>query len=73
MTAAIAWFRRDARLDDNPALVAAAGKGRVCPLFVVDPALWDRASPLRRDLLAVHHAMARERAISTYEAARGSL
>lgn len=47
----IVWFRRDARLDDNPALAAAVVEGQVCPLFVIDPMLWDRASPLRRDLL----------------------
>jgi deoxyribodipyrimidine photo-lyase len=47
----IVWFRRDARLDDNPALAAAVVAGQVCPLFVVDPILWDRASPLRRELL----------------------
>jgi deoxyribodipyrimidine photo-lyase len=47
----IVWFRRDARLDDNPALAAAVVVGQVCPLFVVDPILWDRASPLRRELL----------------------
>ena len=39
------WFRRDLRLTDNPALLAAVeaaradGDGRVVPLFVVDPAL----------------------------------
>jgi deoxyribodipyrimidine photo-lyase len=34
------WFRRDLRVDDNPALVAAVGGNeRVVPLFVFDPAL----------------------------------
>jgi len=32
------WFRRDLRLDDHPALIAAAADGDVVPLFVVDPA-----------------------------------
>ncbi len=45
------WFRRDARLDDHPGLVAACEDGTVVPLFVVDPALFDRSSPRRRDLL----------------------
>jgi deoxyribodipyrimidine photo-lyase len=45
------WFRRDARLDDNPGLVAAVGEGPVVPLFVIDPALFDRVSEPRRDLL----------------------
>lgn len=45
------WFRRDARLDDNPGLNAAAQEGAVVPLFVIDPALFDRCSARRRDLL----------------------
>lgn len=45
------WFRRDARLDDNPALWAAAEDGPVCALFVVDPQLFERCSGRRRDLL----------------------
>lgn len=51
------WFRRDLRLLDNPALLAAiaqsrdAGDGRVVPLFVIDPAVWDPASPIRQAYL----------------------
>jgi len=30
----IVWFRQDLRLDDNPALAAAAARGRVVPVFV---------------------------------------
>lgn len=48
---AILWFRRDLRLGDNPALLAAAADGPVVPLFVVDPALRD-ASANRRAYLA---------------------
>ena len=33
---AIMWFRKDLRLTDNPALVEAAAKGRVLPVFVLD-------------------------------------
>jgi deoxyribodipyrimidine photo-lyase len=51
------WFRRDLRLRDNPALNAAAatarsdGDGRVVPLFVVDPNLWDDAGAVRQTYL----------------------
>jgi len=51
------WFRRDLRLRDNPALLAAieasreSGDGRVVPLFVVDPAIWDAAGPVRQAYL----------------------
>ena len=33
---AIAWFRQDLRLADNPALRAAAEHGRVLPVFILD-------------------------------------
>jgi deoxyribodipyrimidine photo-lyase len=47
----VMWFRRDVRLADNPAWSAATRADRVCPLFVVDPALFDAVSPRRRALL----------------------
>ena len=36
---AIVWLRRDLRLHDNPALVAAASADRVAPVFVLDDRL----------------------------------
>ncbi len=36
MTAQILCFWRDLRLDDNPALVAAAAQGPVLPVFIID-------------------------------------
>jgi deoxyribodipyrimidine photo-lyase len=48
----VLWFRRDLRLGDHPALLAAAGDGGhrqgVVPLFVVDPALWGPSGAVRR-------------------------
>lgn len=35
----IHWFRRDLRLNDNTALLQAARKGKVLPVFIFDPAL----------------------------------
>lgn len=35
-TIVIHWFRQDLRLGDNPALHAAAAKGRVLPVFILD-------------------------------------
>lgn len=49
--ASILWFRRDLRLRDNPALLAAAESGPVVPLFVVDPVLWDGAGAVRQNYL----------------------
>ncbi|MDQ3476797.1 MAG: DNA photolyase family protein [Actinomycetota bacterium] len=50
----IMWFRRDLRLRDNPALLAArdaAGDGAVVPVFVLDPALWKPSGGPRRAFL----------------------
>src|SRR6478735_7188741 len=52
MASSVLWFRRDLRLSDNPALLAAAADGPVLPLFVVDPVLWRPAGAPRRGYLA---------------------
>jgi deoxyribodipyrimidine photo-lyase len=48
----VLWFRRDLRLGDHPALLAAADDGGrrhgVVPLFVIDPHLWRPSGPVRR-------------------------
>ncbi len=51
------WFRRDLRLADHPALVAAVAQaraegGEVVPLFVVDPRLWSVSGAPRLAYLA---------------------
>src|SRR5215211_1860818 len=56
MPIALLWFRRDLRLADHPALLAArdaAGDdGSVLPVFVVDDRLWrPSGNPRRRFLL----------------------
>ena len=51
----VMWFRRDLRLADNPALLAAvsdSADGGVVPLFVLDPALSSPAGPARSAYLA---------------------
>jgi deoxyribodipyrimidine photo-lyase len=51
--ASLLWLRRDLRRLDHPALAAAADGGRaVLPVFVIDPAFWDDAGPVRRGWLA---------------------
>lgn len=53
MTRAIMWFRRDLRLADNPALVAAlADHTEVLPVFVVDPFLVGRSGRPRLAFMA---------------------
>ena len=48
---AILWFRRDLRLSDHPALLAAADSGEVLPLFVLDDRLLKPAGEPRRHFL----------------------
>lgn len=48
-TIGLVWFRRDLRIDDNPAWAAATSEcDAVVPLFVLDPRLLDTAGPFRR-------------------------
>lgn len=52
---ALAWFRRDLRLGDNPAWAAATALAdRVVALFVIDDRIWTGADPRRIALLAGH-------------------
>jgi deoxyribodipyrimidine photo-lyase len=45
----LVWFRRDLRLDDNPAWAAATLEREVvAPVFVLDPRLFERAGFFRR-------------------------
>jgi deoxyribodipyrimidine photo-lyase len=48
---AIMWFRRDLRLSDHPALLAAADSGEVLPLFVLDDRLLAPAGAPRKHFL----------------------
>ena len=48
-TTGVVWFRRDLRLDDNPAWASATQQhAQVVALFVLDPVLLDRADERRR-------------------------
>jgi len=51
----VVWFRRDLRLDDNPAWAAAtSAHNEVIALFVLEPRLIDAAGQIRRDQLLAH-------------------
>jgi len=55
--AAVVWFRRDLRLDDNPAWAeATSAHKRVVALFVLDARLLDTAGPYRRRQLLANVA-----------------
>ena len=62
------WLRRDLRLTDNPALMAALETHRpVVPVFILDPALLNKTAPNRQAFL-----FAGLRALDTDLRARGS-
>lgn len=53
MSRSIAWFRRDLRIGDNPALLEAISAGdEVVPVFILDPALVGQAGSKRLAYLA---------------------
>ncbi len=61
----IHWFRQDLRLDDNPALLAAARAGEVLPIYILDDETageWRQGSAsrvwLHHSLLALNQALA---------------
>jgi deoxyribodipyrimidine photo-lyase len=59
VTTAIAWFRRDLRLADHPALNAAVGSAdQVLPTVVIDPALARSGQPRTERFLASVAALA---------------
>jgi len=39
----VVWFKRDLRIHDHAPLLAAAARGAVLPLYVVEPKLWTQA------------------------------
>jgi len=59
---AVLWLRRDLRRHDHPALLVASRTttATVHPLFVIDPALWASAGPVRRAWVAANVRSARE-------------
>lgn len=69
MPTSVLWLRRDLRLADHPALLAAASDGPVVPLFVVDPGLW-RGAPARRRARLVASLRALDTALQQRYAAR---
>lgn len=62
---ALLWFRRDLRLSDHPALLAAADEGEVLPFVVVEPQLLTDHRPSARRMLRSIAAL--------YEATGGAL
>ena len=54
----IVWFRRDLRLDDNPALAVAASRGAVVPLYIHAPEEEAPWAPGAASRWWLHHSLA---------------
>ena len=53
----IVWFRHDLRLDDNPALAAAAARGRIVPVFIWAPEEESPWEPGAASRWWLHHSL----------------
>lgn len=53
----ICWFRQDLRLNDNPALLEAAGRGPVLPIYILDDANGDKWQCGAAGQLWLHHSL----------------
>jgi len=58
MTTTIVWFRQDLRIDDNPALYAAAREGDILPVYIYDTTLEKQHEPGGASKWWLHHALA---------------
>lgn len=54
----ILWFKRDLRLADHAALTAAAARGPVLPLVIVEPAYWQQDDVAARQWRFWHNCIA---------------
>ncbi len=50
----VVWFKRDLRTHDHAALTAAAARGPVIPLLVIEPELWARPDTSHRQFAFMH-------------------
>lgn len=53
----IVWFRRDLRVDDNPALSAAADRGAVLPIYIHAPEEEEPWAPGAASRVWLHHSL----------------
>ena len=53
----IVWFKRDLRLEDHAALSAAAARGPVLPLYIIEPELWEQPSHSTRHWQLIHQSL----------------
>jgi deoxyribodipyrimidine photo-lyase len=58
MDTTIVWFRQDLRMHDNPALAAAARRGTVLPIYILDDGTDNRWSMGAASRWWLHHSLA---------------
>ena len=56
------WFKRDLRVQDNPALAIAAEMGQVLPLYIVEPQAWAQPDASARQWAFIAESLADLRA-----------
>ncbi len=54
----IVWFKRDLRVHDHRPLAAAALRGPVLPLYIVEPGLWREPDAAARHWHFIRNALA---------------
>lgn len=66
MTTQVVWFKRDLRCHDHAPLAAAAARGPVLALYVIEPQLWQQPDSssrhwqfIRESLIDLSHALRR--------------
>lgn len=54
----LVWFKRDLRIEDHAALHEASERGRVLPLYIVEPRLWQQPDASRRQFNFLRQSLA---------------
>lgn len=57
MTIEVVWFKRDLRVTDHAPLAEAAARGRVVPLYVIEPELWMQPDVSSRHWQFIHTSL----------------
>ncbi|MBY0281771.1 MAG: DNA photolyase family protein [Alphaproteobacteria bacterium] len=53
----IIWFKRDLRIEDHEPLFAACAAGKILPLYIIEPELWQQPDSSRRHWHFIHDSL----------------
>ena len=57
MALSLVWFKRDLRVHDHAALAAAAARGPVLCLYVIEPSVWQQPDAAKQHLLFIQECL----------------